>query len=97
VPRTVTLQCIEDRDAFLVVGSNWARTQHPAWSANFMAAEEVHVRRGNEQFAASVRLLRGSEREEAWNRVLAIWPNYQIAQDVAVGREFRLFALEPIR
>jgi hypothetical protein len=44
---------------------------------------------------AKVRLLTGEERDKAWATVLAHWPNYQIAQDRAGGRQFRLFLLTP--
>jgi hypothetical protein len=61
-----------------------------------MAAQQVAVRRRNEQFTARVRTLTGVERQRAWEKAVAFWPNYQIAQDLAGGREFRLFALERI-
>lgn len=93
VPRTCTLQVIPDGDDLLVVGSNWARVEHPAWSANFLAADQVTVWRRGEQFTAVARLLTGPERENAWRRILAQWPNYRIAQEQIPGREFRLFVL----
>ncbi len=93
-PRTKTLQCVPYGDAFVLVGSNWGRTTHPAWSANLMAASRVRVRRRNEEFDAGVRLLSGDERDRAWRSVVDFWPNYQIAQEMAGGRGFRLFALE---
>lgn len=93
IPRTCTLQAIPDGDVLLVVGSNWARTENPAWSANFLAANHVTVQRRAERFTATVRLLTGQDRQQAWDRILDFWPNYQIALDHAHGREFRLFAL----
>jgi deazaflavin-dependent oxidoreductase (nitroreductase family) len=95
-PRTTPLQFVPDGNAFLVVGSNWGSVKHPAWSSNLMAAHQVTVRRRDEQFTASVRMLTGVEREQAWHRVVAFWPNYEIAQDLARGRQFRLFKLERI-
>src|SRR5215831_15479624 len=38
-PRTVSLQYVADGQDLLVVGSNWARSRHPAWSSNLMAAK----------------------------------------------------------
>ena len=91
--RTCTLQAIPDGDVLLVVGSNWARAENPAWSANFLAAKQVTVQRRAERFTATVRLLTGQDRQRAWDRILEFWPNYQIALEHAHGREFRLFAL----
>jgi deazaflavin-dependent oxidoreductase (nitroreductase family) len=96
IARTTPLQFVPDGDALLVVGSNWGSVKHPAWSANLMAADQVTVRRRDEQFTASVRMLTGVEREQAWSKVVAFWPNYEIAQDLAGGRQFRLFTLKRI-
>jgi hypothetical protein len=59
-----------------------------------MVAKQVIVRRRADQFTASVRMLTGVERTLAWNKILRFWPNYQIAQEMAGGREFRIFAIE---
>lgn len=93
IPRTCTLQVIPDGDRLLVVASNWARPEQPAWSTNFLAADHVTVQQGTEQFTATVELLTGPERERAWQQILDQWPNYRIAQEMTSGREFRLFAL----
>jgi deazaflavin-dependent oxidoreductase (nitroreductase family) len=93
--RTATVQYVSDADGLLLVGSNWGRERHPSWSANLKATERVIVRRRGHRFVAKVRLLTGVERDKAWATVLAHWPNYQIAQDRAEGRPFRLFLLTP--
>jgi deazaflavin-dependent oxidoreductase (nitroreductase family) len=93
IPRTSTLQVIPDGDRLLVVASNWARPEQPAWSTNFIAADHVTVTRRGEQFSAEVRLLTGPQRDRAWQQILGQWPNYGIAQEMTPGREFRLFAL----
>ena len=93
--RTATVQYVPTGDGLIVVGSNWGRERHPSWSANLKATQRVTVRRRGERFTAKVRLLTGEEREKAWATALAHWPNYQIAQDRAGGRQFRLFLLTP--
>jgi deazaflavin-dependent oxidoreductase (nitroreductase family) len=93
--RTATVQYVPDGDGLVLVGSNWGRERHPSWSANLIATERVVVRRRGRRLVAKVRLLTGVEREKAWATVLANWPNYQIAQDRAGGRQFRLFVLTP--
>lgn len=95
--RKIALQCVPDGDVLLVVASNWGSDRHPAWSANLMATKQVIVRRREKQFRASVRLLVGVERSKAWNKALHFWPNYRIAQEMAGGREFRIFALERVQ
>jgi deazaflavin-dependent oxidoreductase (nitroreductase family) len=93
--RTATVQCVPYGDGLVVVGSNWGRERHPSWSANLKATQRVTVRRRGHRFVAKVRLLTGEERDKAWATVLAHWPNYQIAQDRAGARQFRLFLLTP--
>jgi deazaflavin-dependent oxidoreductase (nitroreductase family) len=93
--RTATVQCVPAGDGLIVVGSNWGLRRHPSWSANLKATQWVTVRRRGHRFTAKVRLLTGEERDEAWVTVIAHWPNYQIAQDRADGRRFRLFLLTP--
>ena len=93
--RTATVQYVPDGDGMVLVGSNWGRKRHPSWSANLKATERAIVRRRGQRFVAKVRLLTGAERDKAWATVLAHWPNYQIAQELAEARQFRLFLLTP--
>ncbi|HTY31395.1 nitroreductase family deazaflavin-dependent oxidoreductase [Mycobacterium sp.] len=93
--RTATVQCVPVADGLIVVGSNWGLPRHPAWSANLTATERVTVRRRGQRFTATVRLLTGAQRDKAWAKVVQDWPNYQIAQDRAGRRRFRLFLLTP--
>jgi len=93
--RTATVQCVPAGDGLIVVGSNWGLPRHPSWSANLKAIQRVTVRRRGHRFTAKVRLLTGEEHDEAWATVMAHWPNYQIAQDRAGRRQFRLFLLTP--
>jgi deazaflavin-dependent oxidoreductase (nitroreductase family) len=93
--RTATVQYVPVDDGLVVVGSNWGRPHHPSWSENLQAAQRVNVRGHGDFFTAKARLLTGDERDRAWATVLAHWPNYQIAQDRAGGRQFRLFLLTP--
>ena len=54
------------------------------------------INRGHERFKASVRMLEGADRKRAWGTALRFWPNYRIAQQMAAGREFRIFALKRV-
>lgn len=94
--RTTSLQYIPDGDTLLLVASNWGSGRHPAWSTNLKDAKDVTVNRRREQFKASVRMLTGAERRRAWDKALQFWPNYQIAQQMAGGRQFRIFKVERI-
>lgn len=93
--RTATLLYTPVEGGLVVVGSNWGRRHHPAWSANLQSAQHVGVRRRGRVCTARVRLLTGDERARAWAAALEHWPNYRIAEDRSGGREFRIFLLTP--
>lgn len=91
--RTTTLQCIEVEGRLVVVGSNWGRPTHPAWSANLQAVETVQVWERTGDYEADVQEIVNPERSSAWAAVLRSWPNYELAQRMAPDRPFRIFAL----
>jgi len=93
--RATTLQCIDVEGGILVVGSNWARPAHPAWSTNLQEVKTVRVLRRSNQYEAEVREIVGSERSEAWEAILGAWPNYELAQQKVPQRPFRIFCLAP--
>lgn len=95
IARTTTLTYIPDGERYLVVGSNWGRAAHPAWTANLLAIRHVTIACRRDQFTAAARVLLGAERDRAWHTIVAAWPNYRIAQEMAGGREFRIFELLP--
>ncbi|WNE98272.1 nitroreductase family deazaflavin-dependent oxidoreductase [Streptomyces luomodiensis] len=93
LPRRTPLACMpEDGDTWVLVGSNWGRPGHPAWTANLLKHPEAEISWRGRDIAVRARLLEGSEREAAWRAVLAFWPPYASYQS-RVEREIRLFRL----
>ncbi|GGK35187.1 nitroreductase family deazaflavin-dependent oxidoreductase [Nocardia camponoti] len=92
--RTTSLLCVPDGDGFLLVGSNWGRPEHPAWSANLRAATTATaVYKGSAPFKVSVTEFTGVERKRYWDQVVEFWPGYEMEAGLAQGREFRIFRL----
>lgn len=93
-PRTVPLLYVPDGARLVVVATNWGRARHPAWALNLEAAGEAAATVAGETSSVSAR--RASEEEVAryWPRAVALWPGYE-AYRRRVGREIRLFVLEP--
>ncbi|MER5496045.1 MULTISPECIES: nitroreductase family deazaflavin-dependent oxidoreductase [unclassified Streptomyces] len=79
---------------WILIGSNFGRPGHPAWTANLLAGPDKAVvnRRGRDIPVRAV-LLEGAEREAVWRRALEFWPPYA-AYQARVEREIRLFRLE---
>ncbi|MGP3922582.1 nitroreductase family deazaflavin-dependent oxidoreductase [Streptomyces sp. 8N616] len=92
-PRRTPLACMpEVGGTFVLVGSNFGRQGHPAWTVNLLANPEAEISWKGRDIPVRARLLEGAEREEAWAAVLAFWPPYATYQS-RVERRIRLFRL----
>ncbi|MBG0829995.1 nitroreductase family deazaflavin-dependent oxidoreductase [Planomonospora sp. ID67723] len=96
-PRVSPLACLpEAGGSFLVVGSNFGREHHPAWSGNLLKTPQAEVSFRGRVVPVTGRLLDGEERDRAWEQLLRIWPVYDRYTEKS-GRELRVFRLSPIR
>ncbi|MFE6802857.1 nitroreductase family deazaflavin-dependent oxidoreductase [Streptomyces sp. NPDC057681] len=95
LPRRTPLACMPEREAgtWLLIGSNFGRQGHPAWTANLLAHPDADINWKGEDIPVTARLLDSGEREEAWAAVLKFWSPYATYQ-ARVEREIRLFRLE---
>ncbi|MFI1976800.1 nitroreductase family deazaflavin-dependent oxidoreductase [Streptomyces wedmorensis] len=92
-PRVTPLACMPEPDGgWLLIGSNFGRPGHPAWTANLLAHPEADVNWRGEDVPVRARLLAGEERAAAWQAALRFWPPYATYQ-ARVDREIRLFRL----
>jgi deazaflavin-dependent oxidoreductase (nitroreductase family) len=97
LPRQTPLACLPEPDgSFLVVGSNFGRETHPAWTGNLLAHPEATLGFRGLEIPVTAHLLTGSERADAWVRLLANWPLYDRYTESS-GRELRVFRLAPRR
>ncbi|MFF3323035.1 nitroreductase family deazaflavin-dependent oxidoreductase [Streptomyces sp. NPDC002889] len=93
LPRTTPLACIpEEGDTWLLIGSNFGRTDHPAWTTNLLAHPDAGISWKGSTVAVRAQLLAGEERAAAWQAALRFWPPYETYQS-RVEREIRLFRL----
>ncbi len=94
-PRHTPLACMPepDRGTWILIGSNFGRPGHPAWTGNLLAHPEVSVHWEGQDVPVRARLLAGEERADAWRAVLRFWPPYATYQQ-RIEREIRLFRIE---
>ncbi|GGV92556.1 hypothetical protein GCM10015535_53770 [Streptomyces gelaticus] len=94
--RTTPLACMPEEGAersWVLVGSNFGRTGHPAWTANLLAGpDKAVVNWRGRDIPVHATLLEGAERDEVWRAALKFWPPYATYQE-RVDREIRLFRL----
>ncbi|MGW2684455.1 nitroreductase family deazaflavin-dependent oxidoreductase [Streptomyces sp. NPDC001414] len=93
LPRRTPLACMPAGDGWFLVGSNFGRTGHPAWTYNLLAGPAAEISWKGRDVPVTARLLHGAERAEAWRLLLAFWPPYAAYQD-RVDREIRVFRLD---
>ncbi len=90
--RTVPLAALLDGQDFVVVGSNFGRERHPAWSTNLIAHPDARVAFRGEEFAVRAELLEDAERLRVWPDLLAQWPLFDRYAETS-GRDLRVFRL----
>ncbi|MGP3636775.1 nitroreductase family deazaflavin-dependent oxidoreductase [Streptomyces sp. 24-1644] len=94
--RTVPLACMPQEgppESWILVGSNFGRAGHPAWTANLLGCPDAVVSWKGRDVPVRARLLQGAERAEVWEAALRFWPPYATYQ-ARIEREIRLFRLE---
>jgi len=95
-PRRTPLATLPVGDAFLVVGSNFGKEHHPAWTANLMANPDATVTFKGETIPVVGHLLDPDEKAKVWPDLLRIWPAWTSYTERS-GRDLRVFRLTPIR
>ncbi|GAB2835673.1 nitroreductase family deazaflavin-dependent oxidoreductase [Lentzea nigeriaca] len=89
------VQYVADGDGMLVVGSNWGKPHHPAWTANLLKNPDIQVNVRGDVRDVRATLLAGAEREAAWRKMVAAWPAFEDYVERSGGRELRVFRLTP--
>lgn len=96
LPRETPLICLPEADgSFVVVGSNFGRDHHPAWTANLLDEPKAVVRYQGRRIPVTGRLLEDAERTEVWPRLVRVWSVYDTYVERADRRQLRVFRLTP--
>jgi deazaflavin-dependent oxidoreductase (nitroreductase family) len=95
LPRQAPLACMPEPDGtWIVVGSNFGREKHPAWTGNLLKNPEAEVSFRGRTVPVTAHLLDDGERAEVWPRLLKVWPVYDRYVE-RVDRQLRIFRLTP--
>lgn len=94
-PRTVPLACVPEGDVLYVVGSNYGRPQHPAWTTNLLRRPRARASFGGEDFEVDAHLLTSEDKAATWPRLVAAWPAYDGYVERS-GRDLRVFRLDRV-
>ncbi|WP_369189619.1 nitroreductase family deazaflavin-dependent oxidoreductase [Streptomyces sp. R08] len=91
-PRRSPLACMPEDGGWVLVGSNFGRTGHPAWTHNLIAHPDAEINWKGQEIPVTARLLEGEERAAVWKAALTFWPPYATYQK-RIEREIRLFRI----
>jgi deazaflavin-dependent oxidoreductase (nitroreductase family) len=94
-PREAPLACVPNPDGgWWIVGSNFGREQHPAWTSNLIATPQATVSYGGRRYEVEAHLLDEAEKDALWPTLTSAWPAYD-QYVVSSGRNLRVFHLAP--
>lgn len=74
--RKIGLMRVEHDGEYALVASKGGDPEHPAWYANLLADPHVAIQDGPAPADYVVREVSGAEREQWWERAVAIYPPY---------------------
>jgi deazaflavin-dependent oxidoreductase (nitroreductase family) len=95
-PRRSPLACFDLDGTRVVVGSNFGREHHPAWTHNLLADPRATLDHHGDVVEVVARPLTEDEQDRIWPQAIARWPAYAAYRDSTEGvRDIRMFALEP--
>ncbi len=95
LPRESPLASVPLDGALYVVGSNFGRPQHPAWSWNLLADPAAQVSYRGEHFAVQAELLSDDDKAATWPRLIERWPLFDQYVERS-GRNLRVFRLRRV-
>jgi deazaflavin-dependent oxidoreductase (nitroreductase family) len=74
--RKIGLMRVEHDGEYALVASKGGAPAHPGWYANLLADPHVMIQDGPEPHDYVVREVHGAERQEWWDRGVAVFPTY---------------------
>lgn len=90
--RTALIYAVADNN-YVVVGSRGGHRNHPAWYLNLAANPEVRIQVGSDHYEGVARTASGEERSRLWEKMSAIWPQYNEYQK-KTDREIPVVVIE---
>ncbi len=93
--RETPLAAFPYEGGWIVIGSNFGREKHPAWSGNLIANPDAEADAGKGRVPVNAVLLEGEARQKAWDHVLTRWSTFSSYDERTPNREIRVFHLQP--
>jgi deazaflavin-dependent oxidoreductase (nitroreductase family) len=85
----------EHKGDYVIVASKGGADSHPGWYFNLQANPEVKVQVKADKFTARARDAEGAERDELWQKMAKVWPDYDNYKQ-KTDREIPVVVLERV-
>jgi deazaflavin-dependent oxidoreductase (nitroreductase family) len=95
VKRTTPLLCVPQDGGWLIAGSYFGDKRMPVWVLNLRACDTAEIVYRRKTIQVTWREITGEERDKAWQRMLAVWPNFAVYEQ-RTERMIPVFFLTPI-
>ena len=92
--RKVALMRVEHEGQYALIASKGGAPADPGWVHNLEADPTIWFQDGPEPFETTVRRVEGAERQEWWDRGVAVFPNYAEYQ-AKTDREIPVYVTAP--
>jgi len=92
--RKTPLMRVEHDGSYAAVASKGGAPTHPVWYRNLLAEPHVEVQDGPHKADYTAREVHGEEREQWWERAVAVWPDYAEYQ-TKTDRQIPVVVMEP--
>ena len=86
---------VEHDGSYAAVASKGGAPEHPAWYRNLLEHPLVEVQDATAKGDFTARVAEGDERQQWWDRAVAVWPDYAEYQ-TKTERQIPVFILEPV-
>jgi deazaflavin-dependent oxidoreductase (nitroreductase family) len=93
--RKAPVMRVEHEGCYAAVASKGGAPEHPAWYRNMLEQPLVEVQDGSAKGDFRAREVSGAEREQWWERAVAVWPDYAEYQ-TKTDRQIPVLVLEPV-
>ncbi len=93
-PRTTPLVGIPHGDGYILIGSNFGQTHHPAWVYNLRAHPFAQLVLNGQAREYTAREVHSEEYDMCWQKAAHFYAGYE-AYKARAGREIAVFVFEP--
>ncbi len=91
--RKFALMRVEHEGRYALVASKGGAPTNPGWYNNLVADPDIMIQDGPEPFDTVARLVEGEERQQWWERAVAVFPTYADYQE-ATDRKIPVFVTD---